>query len=70
MREATDERKHDQADAEPEKADDTVTMVTARDLLGDLVNRARLMGARTVLTRNGKEVAAIIPIADYRRLVA
>lgn len=54
----------------PADATDEVTMVRARDVLGDLVNRARLVGTRTVLSRNGKRVAAIVPIADFDRLTA
>jgi prevent-host-death family protein len=64
------ERKHEDAATAPSEADNQVTMVVARDLLGDLVNRARLMGTRTILSRNGKPVAAIVPIADYEKLTA
>lgn len=51
-------------------ADEVVTAVEARDLFGDLLSKARLMNARTVITKNGKPVAAIVPIRDYERLVA
>lgn len=62
----------DEGDRKPsatESDDEELTMVVARDLLGDIVTKARLMGARTVLTRNGKRVAAIVPLADYNRLI-
>lgn len=63
-------RKRGQMTAAAEETQDEVTMVVARDLLGELVNKAKLMGTRTVLSRNGKRVAAIVPIADYERLTA
>ncbi len=37
---------------------------TARDTLTDLMDRAALRGERTVVTRNGKPRAAIVPISD------
>ena len=66
MRQAQSERK--QGDAPESAPKDEVTMVVARDLLGELVNKARLLGTRTVLSRNGKRVAAIVPMGDYERL--
>lgn len=47
-----------------------VTSTVARDLFGDIIAKARLLEQRTVITRNGKAVAAIIPIVDYERLTA
>jgi prevent-host-death family protein len=39
----------------------------ARNRLGDLIDRA-LRGEHTVITRNGKEVAAVVPVSVLRRL--
>jgi prevent-host-death family protein len=49
---------------------DEVTMVAARDFLGDLVDKARLLGTRTILSKNGKRAAAIVSMEDYERLTA
>jgi prevent-host-death family protein len=70
MRQRKGERKQHPSPQQPAPTSDEVTMVVARDLLGDIVSRARLMGTRTILSRNGKRVAAIVPIADYERLTA
>lgn len=43
-----------------------VSTVDARDNLSDLVNRAAFGGERIILTRRGKELAAIVPIEDVR----
>jgi prevent-host-death family protein len=42
----------------------------ARDHLGDVVSRAEHAQERTVLTRHGKPVAAVISIDDLRELEA
>lgn len=36
----------------------------ARESLADVVNDAAYAGTRTVITRRGKDVAAIVPISD------
>ncbi len=43
------------------------TARTARSRLGDLIDRA-LRGETTVITRHGKEVAAVVPAGALRRL--
>jgi len=40
----------------------------ARPALGDLVARADYAGGRTVITRYGKEAAAIVSMKDLERL--
>lgn len=40
-----------------------IGVTEARDQLGDLVNRAAYSDERIVLTRHGRAVAALIPIA-------
>lgn len=42
----------------------------ARDHLGEIVSRAEHAQERTVLTRHGKAVAAVISIDDLRELEA
>lgn len=36
----------------------------ARESLADVVNDAAYAGTRTVITRRGKDVAAIVPVSD------
>jgi prevent-host-death family protein len=45
-----------------------VSMTTLRQNLGDLVNRAAYGGERIVLVSRGEPRAAIVSIADLRRL--
>ena len=40
----------------------------ARDVLGDLINRALYGSERFILTRHGKPAAAIVSIEDLNRL--
>lgn len=42
----------------------TITTIDAKEEFSELVNRVSLNKERVVLTRRGKEVAAIIPIED------
>lgn len=42
----------------------------ARDHLGDIVSKAEHAHVRTVLTRRGKAVAAVISLEDLRELEA
>lgn len=45
-----------------------ISTVEARDQFADLINRAAYGKERIVLTRRGKEVAAVVPIEDVRLL--
>jgi prevent-host-death family protein len=45
-----------------------VSIRTARRRLADLVNRATYRGERTVLARDGRRVAAVVPMSDLRTL--
>lgn len=45
-----------------------VTSAQARDQFPDLVSQATYAKKRTIITRRGKKVAAIIPIEDLERL--
>jgi prevent-host-death family protein len=40
----------------------------ARDEFPDIVNRAAYAKERTIVSRRGKDVAAVIPMQDLRRL--
>ncbi len=40
----------------------------AREEFSDIINQAAYAAKRTIVTRHGKEVAAIIPISDLERL--
>lgn len=46
----------------------TLPFGEARTALTDLINRAQYQGTRTVITRHGRPVAAIISIADLEML--
>ena len=46
----------------------TIPAVKARAKFSDLVTRAAFEKDRIVLTRNGKELAAVVPIEDVRLL--
>ena len=45
-----------------------VSTVEARDQLSTIINRAAFGKERVVLTRRGKELAAIVPIEDVKLL--
>lgn len=45
-----------------------IGVTEARDKLGDLVNRAAYSDERIVLTRHGRAVAALVPIAVLHEL--
>jgi prevent-host-death family protein len=47
-----------------------IGVTEARDQLGQLVNRAEYNDERVVLTRNGRAVAAIVPVDVLRELEA
>ena len=46
-----------------------VAIRAARRRFADLVNRVSYRGERTVLTRNGKRLAAVVPLRDLRKLL-
>jgi len=46
----------------------TITTGKAREQLSDVINRAAFGKERIVLTRRGKEVAAVVPIEDVKLL--
>jgi prevent-host-death family protein len=45
-----------------------VAITNARDDLAEVVNRAAYSHTRTVLTRRGKQLAAVVPIEDLELL--
>lgn len=47
---------------------ETMSIDTARDVLGDLVARADYAGTPTIITRYGKDAAVVVGIKDFRRL--
>lgn len=48
----------------------TTTLSTLRTELGETVNRAAFSRQRTTITRNGKALAAIVPVEDLELLAA
>lgn len=46
----------------------TVQASAARDHFPDIINRAAYAKERTVVSKRGKEVAAVVPIEDLRLL--
>jgi prevent-host-death family protein len=63
-------------DNDPVKAADEtgspaeVPLVRARDILGDLVDRALFDEQTTVITRRGRAAAALVPMKVFEKLVA
>ncbi len=47
-----------------------ITSAEARNNFPDLISQANYAKKRTIITRRGKRVAAIIPIEDLERLLA
>ncbi len=45
-----------------------ITTSKAREELAELVNRVAYAGERVVFTRHGKDMAALISIADFKKL--
>jgi prevent-host-death family protein len=45
-----------------------VTFSEVRTQLAEILNRARYTGERFVVTRNGKEIAGVVPLRDLRSL--
>jgi prevent-host-death family protein len=41
---------------------------TARKALGEIIDKARLAGANTVLTRQGKPAAVVVPLEWFERV--
>lgn len=52
------------------KASSTVSLVSLRNSLGEVVSRANFAHERTLVSKNGKTVAAVVPIEDLERLEA
>jgi len=46
-----------------------ISTIDAREDFSELLNRVQLDKERAILTRRGKEVAAIVPIEDLRLLL-
>jgi prevent-host-death family protein len=46
----------------------TISTVKAREQLSTVINRAAFGKERIVLTRRGKEIAAVVPIEDVKLL--
>lgn len=46
-----------------------ISIMEARNNFRDITNRVEYLKERLVLTRNNKEVAALVPMEDYRLLV-
>lgn len=46
----------------------SLPLTEARDILGGIVNRVALRGERVTITKNGKDVAVIVPLADVELL--
>jgi len=46
----------------------TITTGKAREQLSNVINRAAFGKERVVLTRRGKEIAAVVPIEDVKLL--
>jgi prevent-host-death family protein len=53
-----------------EKRMQTLDATTARDEFADMLNRAAYGKERVILTRRGRELAAVVPIEDVRLLEA
>ena len=49
---------------------DAIPLSDARDILGDLVNRAAYAGERVVIERRGKPAAVLVPVSDLEALEA
>jgi prevent-host-death family protein len=47
---------------------ETVSALKARKNLGELLDKAHYNGNSFIIERAGKEIAAIVPLEDYRRL--
>lgn len=54
----------------PRHVSDGISIVEAREKLGDLVNRAALLSERVYVTKHGKRVAALVPVEDAELLEA
>ena len=46
----------------------TVTTVKARESFSEVINRSAYGKERIVLTRRGKEIAAVVPVEDLKLL--
>jgi prevent-host-death family protein len=68
MSDRTDERKQEEIRAAAAPA--VATLVRARDVLGEIVDRAAFDGQPTVITRRGRGAAVVISMRDFARLTA
>lgn len=59
-----------QQDEAPSSDTKEMTIVRARDVLGEVVDEALYAGKRTIITRRGRPSAAVVSMADYDRLTA
>ena len=46
----------------------SLPLTEAREVLGGVVNRVLLRGERVTISKNGKDVAAIVPLEDVKLL--
>lgn len=46
----------------------SISLVTLRKSLGDIISRVNFTHDRTLISRNGKSVAAIVPVEDLELL--
>lgn len=54
----------------PESADHTVSATDARNKLSEILSRTQYSNERTILTRHGSPVAALVSIRDLEALQA
>jgi prevent-host-death family protein len=62
------EKKISYKSSEPNSTMTRLNVSKARDEFPELVNRAAYGGERTIVSRRGKDLAAVIPIEDLRLL--
>jgi prevent-host-death family protein len=59
-------------DAKPDNDEEPIEVAVAVSLakgqISDLVSKAEYLGQRTIITRHGKTIAAIIPMSDLYTL--
>jgi prevent-host-death family protein len=62
------QRTRRQKEPSPTSSAAEMTIVRARDVLGEVVDEALYAGKRTIITRRGRPSAAVVSMADYNRL--
>ncbi len=50
------------------KGDPHISTMDLRERLGDFIDRVRLRSDRFIVERKGEEVAALVPVAQLRRM--